>query len=96
MLEFDSMDEARQFYFSDGYTAAKLVREKASEADLILVEGFSSRLRRLTNFAGTAFNNIGFAHQALLMPVDKNGCQWLWQRGQAVCLSAAGLRSICI
>jgi uncharacterized protein (DUF1330 family) len=33
------MDEARQFYFSDGYTAAKLVREKASEADLILVEG---------------------------------------------------------
>ena len=39
LLEFDSMDEARQFYFSDGYTAAKLVREKASEADLILVEG---------------------------------------------------------
>ena len=39
LLEFESMDEARQFYFSDGYTAAKLVREKASEADLILVEG---------------------------------------------------------
>ena len=39
LLEFDSMDEARQFYFSDGYTAAKLVREKASETDLILVEG---------------------------------------------------------
>ena len=33
------MEEARRFYFSDGYTAAKLVREKASEADLILVEG---------------------------------------------------------
>ena len=62
LIEFGSMDEARQFYFSDGYTAAKLVREKASEADLILVEGFSSRRRRLTNFAGTAFNNIGFAH----------------------------------
>ena len=38
LLEFDSMDKARQFYFSDGYTAAELVREKASEADLILVE----------------------------------------------------------
>ena len=39
LLEFDSMNEARQFYFSDGYTAAKLAREKVSEADLILVEG---------------------------------------------------------
>ena len=39
LIEFGSMDEARQFYFSDGYAAAKLVREKASEADLILVEG---------------------------------------------------------
>ena len=37
LLEFDSLDGARQFYFSDGYTAAKLVREKAPEADLILV-----------------------------------------------------------
>ena len=39
LIEFDSIDEARQFNFSDGYTAAKLAREKASEADLILVEG---------------------------------------------------------
>ena len=39
LLEFDSMEKAREFYFSDGYTAAKLVREQASEADLILVEG---------------------------------------------------------
>ena len=39
LLGFESMDEAWQFYFSDGYTAAKLIREKASEADLILVEG---------------------------------------------------------
>mgnify|MGYP007000216910 CR=1 len=38
--------------------------------------GFSGRRRQLTNFAGTAFKNIRFAHQALLMPVDKNGCQW--------------------
>ena len=39
LFEFDSMDEARQFYFSDGYSATKLVREEAFEADLILVEG---------------------------------------------------------
>ena len=39
LIEFNSMDQARQFYFSDGYTAAKLIRENASEADLILVEG---------------------------------------------------------
>ena len=39
LLEFDSMEKAKQFYFSDGYTAAKLVREQASEADLVLVEG---------------------------------------------------------
>tara|TARA_B100000886_G_C20038480_1_gene332832 strand:- start:35 stop:223 length:189 start_codon:yes stop_codon:yes gene_type:complete len=39
LLEFDSMDEAQQFYFLDGYTAAKLVREKACEADLIFLEG---------------------------------------------------------
>ena len=39
LLEFDRIDKARQFYFLDGHTAAKLVREKASEADLILVEG---------------------------------------------------------
>ena len=29
LIEFGSMYEARQFYFSDGYTAAKLVREKS-------------------------------------------------------------------
>ena len=39
LLEFDSIEDARRFYFSEGYTAAKLVREQASEADLILVEG---------------------------------------------------------
>ena len=33
------VDKGGEFYFSDGYTAAKLVREKASEADPILVEG---------------------------------------------------------
>ena len=62
LLEFDSMDEARKFYFSDGYTAAKLVREKPLKLTSFLWKGFSSRRRRLTNFAGTAFNNIGFAH----------------------------------
>ena len=63
LLEFDSMEEARQFYFSDGYTAAKLVREKKRlKRTSFLWKGFSSRRRRLTNFAGTAFNNIGFAH----------------------------------
>ena len=39
LLEFDNMDEARRFYFSDGYTATKLVREQASETDFIFVEG---------------------------------------------------------
>ena len=39
LLEFDSMDEARQFYFSDSHRAAKLVREKASKADLFFAEG---------------------------------------------------------
>ena len=44
LLEFDSMDEARQFYFSDGYPAAKLVLEKACEADLILLQGVQKQL----------------------------------------------------
>ena len=44
LLEFYSMDEARHFYFSDGYPAAKLVLEKACEADLILMEGVQKQL----------------------------------------------------
>ena len=74
LLEFDNMERAREFYFSDGYTAAKLVREKASEADLILVEGFRNRTRLWTNFARTAFKNIRFAYHALFMPMHKYCC----------------------
>ena len=39
LIEFDSLDQARAFYTSDGYTAARLVREQAAESDLLLVEG---------------------------------------------------------
>jgi len=39
VIEFENMDAARGFYESDAYTAARLVREPASETDLMLVEG---------------------------------------------------------
>lgn len=39
LIEFPSISAARKFYESDGYTAARLVREKVSETDLMLVEG---------------------------------------------------------
>tara|TARA_R110002051_G_scaffold83650_2_gene148271 strand:+ start:1890 stop:2177 length:288 start_codon:yes stop_codon:yes gene_type:complete len=39
LIEFDDIDAARRFYESDTYTAARKVREAASEADLMLVEG---------------------------------------------------------
>ena len=39
VIEFDSIESARNFYESEKYTEAKAVRELASEADLILVEG---------------------------------------------------------
>ena len=39
IIEFESMDNARQFYESDKYTAARAVRELAADTDLILVEG---------------------------------------------------------
>ena len=39
VLEFESMDKARKFYESEGYTAAKAVREKACDTDLIIAEG---------------------------------------------------------
>ncbi len=38
-LNLTVWDEARQFYFSDGHTAAKLVREKASKVYLFFAEG---------------------------------------------------------
>ena len=39
VLEFESIDKARKFYESEGYTAAKAVREKACDTDLIIAEG---------------------------------------------------------
>ena len=39
VLEFESMDKARKCYESEAYQAAKAVREKACDTDLILAEG---------------------------------------------------------
>ena len=39
VIEFADMDSAKRFYESDAYTAARLVRETASDTDLMLVEG---------------------------------------------------------
>lgn len=39
VIEFDDMAAARRFYESDAYTAARHVRERAAETDLLLVEG---------------------------------------------------------
>ena len=39
VVEFESVDAARRFYESDAYTEARMVREKISDTDLIIVEG---------------------------------------------------------
>ncbi|WP_424986335.1 DUF1330 domain-containing protein [Microbulbifer sp. S227A] len=39
VIEFDSIEQARKFYDSDAYTAARAIRELAAETDLLLVEG---------------------------------------------------------
>ena len=39
VIEFESIEGARNFYESDKYTAARAVRELASDTELILVEG---------------------------------------------------------
>ena len=39
VIEFENIEHARNFYESEKYTEAKKVRELASEAQLILVEG---------------------------------------------------------
>ena len=39
VFEFESMDQARKFYESEAYQAAKAVREKACDTDLIIAEG---------------------------------------------------------
>jgi uncharacterized protein (DUF1330 family) len=41
VVEFDDMEAARRFYESDAYTAARHVRERAAETDLLLVEGIA-------------------------------------------------------
>ena len=39
VFEFESIDQARKFYESEAYQAAKAVREKACDTDLIIAEG---------------------------------------------------------
>ena len=39
VVEFESLEAARAFYESDAYGEARAVRERISDADLILVEG---------------------------------------------------------
>ena len=39
VLEFESMEQARKCYESEGYQAAKVVRDKACDTDLFLAEG---------------------------------------------------------
>lgn len=39
VIEFDSLDAAKNFYESEAYSDARRVREKISDTDLILVEG---------------------------------------------------------
>ena len=39
VIEFESIEGARNFYESDKYTEARAVRELASDTELILVEG---------------------------------------------------------
>ena len=39
VIEFESIENAQNFYESNEYTATKAVRELAADTDLILVEG---------------------------------------------------------
>lgn len=39
VLEFDSFEAARAYYFSTEYQAAKAMREGAADAEFVLVEG---------------------------------------------------------
>ena len=39
MIEFESIDNARTFYLSNEYQAAKAVRDACSETDLMIIEG---------------------------------------------------------
>lgn len=40
VIEFESIEQARAFYESEQYTAARIVRETASDTHLVLIEGF--------------------------------------------------------
>ena len=39
MIEFESKEAANMFYHSEEYQAAKVVREKCSDTDLMIAEG---------------------------------------------------------
>ena len=39
VIEFDDLAAATRFYESEGYTAARKVREQCADTDLMLVEG---------------------------------------------------------
>jgi len=39
VVEFDSVEAARNFYFSDDYQAAKKMREYAATVEYVIVEG---------------------------------------------------------
>jgi uncharacterized protein (DUF1330 family) len=39
IIEFESMEHARRYYFSQEYQAAKAKREGACEAEFVIVEG---------------------------------------------------------
>ena len=39
ILEFESMEKAREYYDSPEYRAARAIREKYATADLLIVEG---------------------------------------------------------
>lgn len=39
MIEFDSVEDAKRFYYSDEYKSAKKLREHAAAGEIIVVEG---------------------------------------------------------
>lgn len=43
ILEFESVEAARAWYESDSYQAAKLLRQAAADANVVIVSGLSSR-----------------------------------------------------
>ena len=43
MIEFDTLNAARQFYQSDEYQAAKVIRDACSEADLMLLKALNKQ-----------------------------------------------------